>query len=43
MKTPICDFVNEYSKPKYTPILFHDNTILENIGYKILFDNKKEN
>ena len=41
--TKSTEFVNEYSKPKYTPILFHDNTILENIGHKILFDNQKEN
>ena len=36
------DFVTEYSKAKYTPILFHDN-ILEDIGYKLLYHSKKEN
>ena len=31
-------FVEEYSKEKYTPILFHDPCVVEKIGFRVIFE-----
>lgn len=31
-------FIEEYSKEKYVPVLFHDSEIIKNIGFKILYE-----
>lgn len=32
------EFVNEYRKEKYTPIIFHDEKLVEKIGGKVIFE-----